>query len=254
VDDRQAPESKSGNRRRSARVTVAGIALLRGDDGACSVWRVTNLSTGGASLLGNVALLPGRLSLSLHVAGFPALPLSAKVLRRQLARGGRCAVEFVALSDSQRQALEALTQGEASPISSAAAPRALVVGPEGVRTAALSGELASLGFAPRQEEDPAQAAAWMQKEKNTQVLLVDESAIEADGWSLLQFAHDTAPQVRRFVLANDVRAFRLYLAIKAGLVDGMLEFPLPAGALAQRLIGAPVEQPRPARRRAARTR
>jgi len=96
----------------------------------------------------------------------------------------------------------------------------------------------SLGFAVRREASPGQALAWLQTEE-MEILLVDESLVEADRWSLLQFVRTTAPEVRRLVLASDVRGFRLYYAIKAGLVDGLVE-PTTAGeSLARHLTGAP---------------
>jgi hypothetical protein len=249
VDKTNIPGARSDNRRQTRRVVVAGVAVLRSGEQAPSVWCVTNLSAGGAALRGDGTLFPGRLALSLHVAGFPVLELGARMLRRQLVtRGGRCAVEFVDLSESQRAALRAMTSVEETP--SSARRRALVVGLDEARTGALSRELTALGFAARFEPSPGQAAAWLQKEP-AEVLLLDESVIAADRWSLLQFARDTAPETRRFVLADDVRGFRLYYAIKAGLVDGLLEHPLAAEGLARRLLGDAAE-PRAARRRAAR--
>ena len=70
-------------RRRARRVWVAGVAVLRGGAQPPSVWRVGNLSLGGASLFGEGALT-GRLAMSLHVAGFPDMELTATLVRRQL--------------------------------------------------------------------------------------------------------------------------------------------------------------------------
>ena len=44
--------------------------------------------------------------------------------------------------------------------------------------------------------------------------------------------------MRRFVLAPDVRGFRLYFAMKAGLVDGLVEPAMPRHTLARHLLGA----------------
>ena len=44
--------------------------------------------------------------------------------------------------------------------------------------------------------------------------------------------------MRRFVLAPDVRGFRLYFAMKAGLVDGLVEPAMPRHILARHLLGA----------------
>ena len=250
MDEAQArgAEIQGGERRRQRRVPVAGIALVEGGGQPPSVWRVANLSLGGASLLGDGALPPGPLSVSLHVAGFPAVDVSAKILRRQLVtRAGKSAVKFVDVPEPQRQALREILAPDdtASPAALHTPPpvsrRALIVDREGARGVALSAELSSLGFTIRKETAPEQAAAWLQREA-TEILLVGESIVEAERWSLLQFVRDTAPEIRRFVLASDVRKFRLYYAIKAGLVDGLIEPKLFNGAsgdaLARRLLGA----------------
>jgi hypothetical protein len=192
-----------------------------------------------------------RLSVSLNVAGFPALQLEAKILRRQLVtHAGKCAVRFVDVPVAQADMLREILGADHTP--SIVGRRALIVDGEAGRAPKLSAEIASLGFIIRREPSPEQAAAWLQKE-STEVLLVGESVVGAERWSLLQFVRDTAPEVRRFVLASDVRGFRLYYAIKAGLVDGLIEPKMAGDALARHLLGAARAKSRgPARRRAAR--
>jgi hypothetical protein len=245
MDEVQVPGSEihSGERRRQRRVPVSGIALVEGGGQPPSVWRIANLSLGGASLLGDGTLPPGPLSISLHVAGFPAVEMSAKILRRQLVtRAGRSAVKFVDVAEAQRQVLRDMLGVEHA--LSVVSRRALVVDREGERAVALSAELSSLGFKVRKETSSEQAAAWLQREA-TEILLVGETIVESDRWGLLQFVRDTAPEIRRFVLASDVRKFRLYYAMKAGLVDGLIEPKLYSGAsgdaLARRLLGPSAE-------------
>jgi hypothetical protein len=247
MDETRVPGSREGERRREQRVSVAGIAVLRSGAQAPSVWRVTNLSLGGASLVGDGALPSGRLSLGLHVAGFPAVEVEARFLRRQLVtRAGKCAVKLVDVAEAQKELLRQILAADHTP--AIVRRRALVVDPAGARAPALSGELASLGFTVRRETSPEQAAAWLQRE-STEILLVAESAIEANRWSLLQFVRDTAPEIRRFVLASDVRGFRLYYAIKAGLIDGLVEPTMVGDALARHLLGAAPTKASGARRR-----
>src|SRR5215471_18613730 len=236
MDETRVPELQPHERRRERRVSVAGVALLRGGAQAPSVWQVTNLSMGGASLLGEGALPAERLSLGLHVAGFPAVEVEARVLRRQLVtRAGRCAVKFVDVPEAQRNLLRDILAADHTP--PLVQRRALIVDREEARSPSLSRELTTLGFTIRRETSPEQAAAWLQKE-STEVLLVGESVIQANRWSLLQFVRDTAPEIRRFVLATDVRGFRLYYAIKAGLVDGLVEPKMAGDTLARHLLGA----------------
>jgi DNA-binding NtrC family response regulator len=171
------------------------------------------------------------------------------VLRRQLlTRGGRCGVRFMAVTESQQRVLGAIEAADHSP--TAAARRALVVTRDDERARTLAGELRPLGFAVRREASPGQAGAWLQREE-TEAVIVDEGLVELDRWSLLQFVRDTAPDVRRLVIASDVRGFRLYYAMKAGLVEGLVEPAVAGDDLARHLMGVPAAS-KMRRRRAAR--
>jgi hypothetical protein len=247
MDETRGPEAEGRERRRERRAWVAGIAVVQGGGQTPSVWRVENLSLGGASLVGDGALPAARLSLDLHVAGFPGVSLEAKVLRRQLVtRAGRSAVKFVDLSEARRQALREILAADHTP--SIVRRGAIIVDGEGAPAPGLASELAALGFSVRRETSPEQAAAWLQKE-TPEILLLDANAMQAHRWSLLQFVRDTAPEVRRFVvLASEVLGFRLYYATKAGLVDGLVEPKMAGEALARHLLGAAS----PARRSGAR--
>jgi hypothetical protein len=237
MDETTPPGTESSERRRAARTRVAGVAVLQSATQPPSVWRVTNLSTGGAGLVGNGPMGMDSLSLCLHVAGFPAVDLQARVLRRQvLTRAGQCAVRFIDVTDAKTRALRDIVAADHAPTS--VRRRALVIIPDERRAGALGSEVTRLGFAVRRESSPAQAVAWLQREE-TEVLLVDEKVVEADRWSLLQFVHDTVPETRRLVIASDVRGFRLYYAMKAGLVDGLVEPKMTGDALARHVLGAP---------------
>jgi hypothetical protein len=229
--------TQSQERRHAPRAWVPGIAVLRSGTQLPSVWRVSNLSAGGMGLVGDGRLETGRHSLSLYVAGCEPLELHVHVLRRQLVtRGGRCGVRFVDLTPAQERALLEIAAAEHAP--AAPARRALVVTPDAARARTLASELGPLGFAVHRESAPGPAGAWLQREE-TEVVLVDESVVEADRWSLLQFVRDTAPEIRRLVIASDVRGFRLYFAVKAGLVDGLVEPAAASEDLARHLTGVP---------------
>jgi hypothetical protein len=234
----ESTETQGSERRRAPRAWVPGLAVLTSGTQPPSVWRVSNLSSGGIGLVGDGRLETGRHALALHVAGFEPLALEVNVLRRQLlTRGGRCGVKFVDVTEFQRRALADLAAAAYVPAS--AAPRALLVTPDEARGKSLRRELKLLGFEVRSETSPGQAGAWLQHEE-TEAMFVDESVVEADRWSLLQFVRDTAPEIRRLVIASDVRGFRLYYAIKAGLVDTLVEPTIAAEDLARHLAGAPV--------------
>jgi hypothetical protein len=244
----ESTETQSSERRRAPRAWVPGLAVLASGTQPPSVWRVSNLSAGGVGLVGDGRLETGRHTLALHVAGFERLALEVNVLRRQLlTRGGRCGVKFIDVPEAQRRVLNEVSVAAFAP--PLAVPRALVVAPDEARGKSLRRELGLLGFAVRSETSPGQAGAWLQHEE-TEALFVDESVVEADRWSLLQFVRDTAPEIRRLVIASDVRGFRLYYAIKAGLVDTLVEPTIAAEDLARHLAGAPVAV-MPRRRRAA---
>jgi hypothetical protein len=233
----QSGATQLGERRRAARAWVAAVAVMQSGAQPASVWRVSNLSVGGAGLVGDGTLSPGVSSLVLHVAGFPPLDLKAKALRKQLlTRGGHGAVKFVDMTPAQHELLVAIMTAEHAP--APVGRRALVVTADDGRAKGLSKELSMLGFAVRREKSAGQGVAWLQREE-TEVMLVDENVVGADRWNVLQFVHDTAPETRRFVIANDVRGFRLYYAIKAGLVEGLIEPTAAGDGLARQLAGAP---------------
>lgn len=200
--------------------------------------------------MGDGALLPTRFSVSIHIGGFPAVDVDAKVVRRQLVtRAGKCAVKFVDVAESVREALREILAADQPPL--LVRRRALVVDREQTPMLALSAELASLGFTVRRETSPEQAAAWLERE-DTEVLLVGESVVGASGWSLLEFIRDTAPEIRRLVVADDVRGFRLYYAIKAGLVDALVGRTMTGDTLARHVLGAAPAPASASRRSAAR--
>ena len=178
------------------------------------------------------------------------MDLEAKVLRRQLVvRDGKCAVKFVGVTEAQRQALREILAADHAP--AIGGRRALIVDHDDVKTPALSSELVALGFNVRRESSPEKAAAWLQREE-TEVVLVGERVLSGHRWNLLEFIRDTAPEIRRFVLASDVRGFRLYYAMKAGLVEGLIPPDTAAETLARYLLGpvVPAEgKPRRASRR-----
>jgi hypothetical protein len=250
MDDKDASGphgSRRNERRRERRIWVPGVAVLQSGGQPPAVWRVSNLSTGGAALIGDGGLMMSPLTLRLHVAGFETLYLSARVLRQQLiTRSGRCGIRFVDVGDRQRRMLRDIASAEHTP--TLVSRRALVVIPDVHKAPNLVAELTGMGFDVRRESSPGQAAAWLQRE-GAEVLLVDESAVEIDRWSLLRFTHDTAPETRRMVLAEDVRGFSLYYAIKAGLVEGLVEPSMAGDALARHLLAAQSKK-QPARRRA----
>ena len=210
--------------------------MLRSGAQPPSVWQVANLSAGGASLVGGKAVLIDRVSMDLHVAGFPDLELETRLVRRQLATpNGKCALRFVNPSDEQRRVLGEMLGADHAPPRERR--RALLVHAEQAHVPALAADVAALGFAVRSETSTGQAAAWLQRE-SADLLLVEHRVVETDRLGILQFAHDTVPEMRRFVLASDVRGFRLYFAIKAGLVDGLVEPTMPRHLLARHLLGA----------------
>jgi hypothetical protein len=186
--------------------------------------------------VGGGAVLLDRVSMDLHVAGFPNLELETRLVRRQLAtQNRRCALRFIDVPEEQRRILREMVGADHAP--AAARRRALLVHADEARIPALATDVAALGFAVRSETSTGQAAAWLQRE-SADLILVEHRVVETDRWGLLQFARDTVPEMRRFVLAPDVRGFRLYFAIKAGLVDGLVDPAMPRHQLARHLLGA----------------
>jgi hypothetical protein len=216
---------------------VAAVAVVHSATRPPSIWRVTNLSVGGLGLVGDATLVAGRHRVTLYAAGFPAMDLQVAVVRAQLATAGkRCGVRFVDVTPAQRDALAAMVAADHTP--ALGAHRALVLVADAARARHLCDELAGLGYTARHEPSAGQSLAWLQREE-TEVLFVDDSIIATDRWNLLKFVRDTTPDVRRFVIANDVRGgFRLYYAMKAGVVEALVEPSATADVLARHLASA----------------
>jgi DNA-binding NtrC family response regulator len=144
-------------------------------------------------------------------------------------------VKFVGVGEAQQKALREILAADHT--QAIGGRRAMIVEHGDVKSRALSSELVALGFNVRRESSPERAAAWLQREE-TEVVLVGERMVSAHRWSLLEFVRETAPEIRRFVLANDVRSFRLYYAMKAGLVEGLIPPDTASEALARYLLGS----------------
>src|SRR5262249_35474735 len=159
-----------------------------------------------------------------------------KVLRRQLViRGGKCAVKFVGVEEAHKKALREILAADHT--QAIGGRRAMIVDHGDVKSPALSSDLVAMGFDVRRESSPERAAAWLQREE-TEVVLVGERMVCAHRWSLLEFVRETAPEIRRFVLSDDVRRFRLYYAMKAGLVEGLIPPDTASETLARYLLGS----------------
>lgn len=227
------------NRRRHSRTQAPAIASVVRSDGTTAVWRVRDLSLGGASLIGDAPLAPGeRVELTFHLPGRAPVALATRVVRRQLATRARTAVAFDAVDGGVAATLEQVVAAGAARTPETSVTE-LVVGRGSAGAAVLERELATAGRAVRRVESPLDAAAWLELSTPPTTLLVEEDALVFRGWKLLPHAKDTHPLVRRVVIGNAIQSFRLNLAIRSGLVDGVLEHGCAPEDAARRLgLGA----------------
>lgn len=218
-----SPEVKPANRRRHRRVRPAAVAALERDQKSLSVWTVKDLSVGGASLMGDGTLSPGEhVQLTLHMPNRPPLPVCARVLRRQLANHGRTAICFEKLGPSQNSSLDEAVAA-ANEAHAAAAITDLIVGRGSPASALLERELSAVGRLVRRVESPVDAAAWLELATGVTTVIIEEDLMVFHGWKLLPHVREMRPAVRRLVLGNPIQSFRLNMALRSGLVEGVLE-------------------------------
>ena len=230
------PGTEGAERRRDRRVAVAGVAAARVEGKHLGIFTISDLSVGGAGLVGEALLGPGQaVELTLQLAGRTPLTVAAKVLRRQVsgARGRRCAVRFEGLTASQRGALSV------SLMAAAPAPdgaNVLVLWARPGSSAVMERDLAGKGLVPLFVASPLQAAAWLRAPGlRLGAVLVDYLLAGSDGWDFLQHLREHHPRLRRILLVDGIGNFRLNLLLASGLADGALEKPWTASALAKKL-------------------
>jgi hypothetical protein len=234
----QPPALPHGSeRRRDRRFPVPAVAAVGGGAGKhLGIFAVTDLSCGGASLVGEGVLAPGEMvELTLQMPAVPLLKLRGTVLRRQATgpRGRRCALRFDRLTAEEASALSAAL---AAPPCHPGSAVVLVVWNRSSGIAALGRELTAVRSPPLFATSPLEAAAWLRVAGGLlQAVMVDYLLAGSGGWDFLQYLREYHVRLKRVLLVDGVGNFRLNLLLSSGLADAAIEKPWTAAALARKL-------------------
>jgi CheY-like chemotaxis protein len=198
---------------------------------------VQDLSVGGACLMGHFTTPPGRrLTVMLQFPGRQAFSVTAKVVRHDNLgpTRERTAVRFVELDAEQedliQEALVATLERERERLLATV----LVISADDESRDALEHDLRDLGVQAVTVATPLEALAWLER-PNARIttVVVDVSPGAAQGLDVLDFVGENHPGLQRVMMADEVRPFRLDLALRSGRAHRVLRKPWDRDQLAE---------------------
>jgi len=216
--------------RRHARSEVMATAVVFSSGQMHGNFLVQDLSVGGACLMGHLRSTPGmRLTVLLHFPGKPAFSVGAVVVRHDDLgpTRERTAVSFVGLTAEQEDSIQeaivaALERERARQLATV-----LVISSDDESRGALEHDLrALLGVEAVAVGTPLEALTWLER-PGTRIatVVVDVSPGAAQGLDVLDFVGENHPRIQRVVMADEVRPFRLDLALRSGRAHRVLRKP-----------------------------
>jgi CheY-like chemotaxis protein len=225
------------NRRRHGRREVTATAMVFSPRRLHGSFLVQDLSAGGACLIGRVGAPPGtRLTLLLQFPGKVPLPVLATVVRHDSlgSTRARTAVTFLDLhpdhEDAIQEAIAATLERERARL----AATVLVLAPEDDTRDALEEDLRILGHEPVAVTTPLEALAWLERPGGRiATALIDVSPGATAALDVLEFLGERHPAIARVVMADEVRPFRLDLALRSGRAHRVLQKPWDRRRLAE---------------------
>jgi CheY-like chemotaxis protein len=222
-------ESVLPENRRHARSEVVATAVIFSPKEMHGSFLVQDLSAGGACLMGHFDTAPGmRLTLLLHVPGKPAFSLAAVVVRHD--RLGptreRTAVTFVGVTAEQEDTIQEAIVASLERERARRAATVLVISPDDDSCGALERDLHALGVQAAAVATPLEALAWLERpDARIATVVVDVSPGAAQGLDVLDFVGENHPRIHRVVMADELRPFRLDLALRSGRAHRVLKKP-----------------------------
>jgi CheY-like chemotaxis protein len=215
--------------RRHTRSEVVATAVVFSEGQLHGNFLVQDLSVGGACLMGHFSTPPGRrLTLMLQFRGKPAFSVVAVVVRHDNLgpTRQRTAVRFIELDaeqeDTIQEALVATLERERARLLATV----LVISADDESRDALEHDLHELGVQAVTVATPLEALAWLER-PNARIttVVVDVSPGAAQGLDVLDFVGENHPRLQRVVMADEVRPFRLDLALRSGRAHRVLKKP-----------------------------
>jgi CheY-like chemotaxis protein len=235
-----APPPHNDNRRRYSRRELIATALVFSPQRMHGSFLVQDLSAGGACLIGHLEVpLGARLTLLLQFPGKAPFPVAATVVRHDgpPARA-RTAVTFSDLTAEHEDAIQETIKDALERERARLAATVLVLAPEGDNRDALEDDLRALGVEPVGVSTPLEALAWLERPgARIATALVDVSPGASTGLDVLEFLGEHHPDIHRVVMADEVRPFRLDLALRSGRAHRVLRKPWDRRRLAE-AVGA----------------
>jgi CheY-like chemotaxis protein len=232
---------QSDNRRGSPRREVMATARVFSADKMHGTFLVQDLSVSGACLLGHLDAPDGaKLTMLLHFGRRPPFSVTATVVRHDegsLAKA-RTAIVFVHLTAQQEDIIQDAIAATLERERARLLATVLVLAPEGQSRALLEDDLRAVGHEPVGISTPLEAVAWLDRPgTRIAIVLVDVSSGAATGLDVLDFLGEHHPRIRRVVIADEVRPFRLDLALRSGRAHQVLHKPWDHDVLALALRG-----------------
>jgi CheY-like chemotaxis protein len=234
-----SPPPHNDNRRRYSRREVLATAMVFSPQKMHGNFLVRDLSAGGASLVGHLeAPLGTKLTVMLQFPGKPPFPVAATVIRHDTHGAERTAVIFSDLTAEHEDAIhETITEAlerERARMSATV----LVLAPEGASRDALEDDLRALGVEPVGVGTPLEALSWIERPgARIATALIDVSPGASTGLDVLEFLGEHHPDIHRVAMADEVRPFRLDLALRSGRAHRVLRKPWDRRRLAE-AVGA----------------
>jgi CheY-like chemotaxis protein len=229
--------------RRHSRSEVVATAVVFSSGQMHGNFLVQDLSVGGACLMGHLDAMPGmKLTVLLTFPGRIAFSVAAVVVRHD-ALGPtreRTAVTFVDLTaeqeDSIQEAIVAALERERARLLATV----LVISADDESRGALEYDLRALGVEAVAVATPLEALAWLER-PNARIatVVVDVSPGAAQGLDVLDFVGENHPRIQRVVMADEMRPFRLDLALRSGRAHRVLRKPWDRRLLEEALGPAP---------------
>jgi CheY-like chemotaxis protein len=215
--------------RRHTRSEVVATAVVFSSGQLHGNFLVQDLSVGGACLMGHFTTPPGRhLTLMLQFPGKPAFSVSAAVVRHDNLgpTRQRTAVRFVQLDAEQEDAIQEALVATLERERARLLATVLVISSDDESRDALEHDLLDLGVQAVTVATPLEALAWLER-PNTRIttVVVDVSPGAAQGLDVLDFVGENHPRIQRVVMADEVRPFRLDLALRSGRAHRVLRKP-----------------------------
>jgi CheY-like chemotaxis protein len=215
--------------RRHARSEVVATAVVFAAGHMHGTFLVQDLSVGGACLMGHFTSAPGkRLHLLLQFPGKPPFSVAAEVVRHDTLgpTRERTAVTFIGLHAEQEDAIQEAIVAALERERARLLATVLVISADDLSRGALEEDLHALGVEAVTVSTPLEALAWLERPGACiATVVVDVSPGAAQGLDVLDFVGENHPDIRRVVMADEVRPFRLDLALRSGRAHQVLRKP-----------------------------